>query len=257
MIILKSPAEINRIAKACEVLQEVFEGVSPLMQPGTPAREVDQFIEDAIRSRGGRPAFKGYSAGDGKPFPASSCISIDSEVVHGIPGNRTFKVGQIVGLDIGVELNGYFGDAARTFLIGDVKPRIKKLVEITLECLNRGIEAARAGNRLGDIGCAIQSYAEKHGYGVVRELSGHGVGKKLHEEPQIPNYGFSGRGTVLQKGMTLAIEPMINLGSHEVYSADDGWTVLTRDGKPSAHWEETIAITDGEPLILTRSNKVS
>jgi len=223
------------------------------MQPGANAHDIDQFIEDAIRSRGGRPAFKGYSAGDGIPFPASCCFSIDSEVVHGIPANRTIKSGQIVGLDIGVELDGFFGDAARTYLIGEVKPEIKKLVDVTKQCLDSGIQAARAGNKLGDIGFTIQSLAEKQGYGVVRELSGHGVGKKLHEEPQVPNYGLEGRGITLQVGMTLAIEPMINLGGREVYSANDGWTVLTQDGKPSAHWEETIAITDGDPLILTRS----
>ncbi len=222
------------------------------MVPGTLDRDVDQLIESRIRSRGAKPAFKGYKGPEGTPFPASSCISIDAEVVHGIPGNRILQSGQIVGLDIGVELDGYYGDCARTFLIGDVGEEIKRLVAVTRECLDKGISKTRVGNRLSDVSHAIQTWAEGKGYSVVRELSGHGVGKALHEEPQIPNFGLPGRGPKLLPGMTLAIEPMINLGTRDVTTCGDGWTVTTADGLPSAHWEETIVVTNGDPLILTR-----
>lgn len=252
MIILKNHLEIERIGRACSVLKQVFEDVTPVMVPGSRTRDVDRLVEESIRSRGGRPAFKGYPGPENIPFPASSCISIDDEVVHGIPSERLFEEGQIVGLDIGVELDGYYADAARTFLIGDVSAEVRRLVEITRQCLDRGIAQARAGHHLSDISNAVQSWAEKHGYSVVRELTGHGVGKALHEDPQIPNYGLPGRGPKLLPGMTIAIEPMINLGGREIVTDADGWTVLTADGLPSAHWEETIAITDGDPLILTR-----
>jgi methionyl aminopeptidase len=173
-------------------------------------------------------------------------------VVHGIPDDRILQNGQIVGLDVGVEYDGYYGDAARTFLVGKVPEEVQQLVRVTRECLDRGIQQARPGNRLSDISNAVQVFAESKGYSVVRELTGHGIGQSLHEEPQIPNYGLPGRGPSLQVGMTLAIEPMINLGSSGVVAGSDGWTVVTADGLPSAHWEETIAITDSDPLILTR-----
>ncbi|TKJ40407.1 type I methionyl aminopeptidase [candidate division LCP-89 bacterium B3_LCP] len=254
MITIKSKRDIEEIGKACEVLAEVFREVAPLMVPGARARDIDKFIEESIRRREGRPAFKGYTGADGIPFPASCCISIDAEVVHGIPGKRVFKEGQIVGLDVGVELNGYYGDAARTFLIGEVKQDIQRLIGITREALYHGIDKARKNNRLFDISHAVQTWSEKHGFSVVRELSGHGIGKSLHEEPQIPNYGSPGRGPHLHPGMVLAIEPMINFGEKEIITADDGWTVITSDGKPSAHWEETIVITEGDPLILTNGD---
>ncbi len=252
MIILKNQSEINRISKACAVLKDVFEEIKPHMVPGASTRDIDLLIENGIRQRGGRPAFKGYKGMDGIPFPASACISIDAEVVHGIPDKQILQSGQIVGLDIGVELDGFFGDAARTFLIGDVSDEVKRLVETTRQCLDLGIQQARVGNRLYDISSAIQTWAEKQGYSVVRELSGHGIGRSLHEEPQIPNFGMAGRGVQLRPGMTLAIEPMINLGKRGVITGDDGWTVVTQDGLPSAHWEETIVITEGDPRILTR-----
>jgi methionyl aminopeptidase len=252
MIIIKTKQEIERIGRACAILKQVFEEIAPLMIPGTRDRDVDQLIESRIRSCGARPAFKGYQGPDGIPFPASSCISIDAEVVHGIPANRIFQSGQIVGVDIGVELDGYYGDAARTYLIGNVPEEVERLVNVTRECLDKGIAKARVGNRLYDVSHAIQTWAEGKGYSVVRELSGHGVGKELHEEPQIPNFGLPGRGPKLLPGMTLAIEPMINLGKREVATGNDGWTVTTADGLPSAHWEETIVVTGGDPLILTR-----
>ncbi len=187
------------------------------MVPGSSARDIDLLIESGIRSRGGIPAFKGYKGADGIPFPASTCFSIDAEVVHGIPGDRVLESGQIVGLDIGVDLDGYFGDAARTYLIGDVSEDVKRLVTVTRESLDRGIAKARAGNRISDISHAVQNWAEGKGFSVVRELSGHGVGKR------------------------------------EVVTGSDGWTVRTLDNLPSAHWEETIVVTDGDPLILTRA----
>ncbi len=252
MIIIKNQQEIDRIARACAILKEVFEEVAPRMVPGTRAQDIDLLIENRIRRRGGIPAFKDYTGPDGIPFPANSCISIDAEVVHGIPGDRVLSSGQIVGLDIGVELDGYFGDAARTFLIGDVNEDFRRLVEVTKQCLDRGIKKARSGKRISDISHAIQTLAEENGYSVVRELSGHGVGIELHEEPQVPNWGLPGKGVRLRPGMTLAIEPMINLGTKDVTTGKDGWTVRTLDGLPSAHWEETIVVTDGDPLILTR-----
>ncbi len=256
MITLKNSHEIERIGNACEILKEIFREVAPLMVPGAHAGEIDRFIEEGIRSRGGRPAFKGLPNQEGVPFPASACISIDSEVVHGLPGRRILRSGQIVGLDIGVEYLGYYGDAARTYLIGEVTDSIRKLVQVARESLERGLERARKNRRLSDISFAIQSYVEKHGFSVVRELTGHGIGKSLHEDPQVPNYGLPGRGVKLQPGMVLAVEPMINLGRKEVETLDDSWTVVTRDNSPSAHWEETIVITDHDPLILTRDHEI-
>lgn len=252
MITIKSAPDIDGMRRACSILIDVFREVSPNMGPDAPARDIDRIIEESIHRRGGRPAFKGYKGANGIPFPASSCISIDDEVVHGIPGDRVFHTGQIVGLDIGVELQGYYGDAARTFLIGDVSTEVRQLVDVTREALYRGIQQARENGLLSDISHAIQTWAESHRFSVVRDLSGHGIGRALHEEPQVPNFGPPGRGPRLRAGMTLAIEPMINLGDRDVVTADDGWTVLTKDGLPSAHWEETIVVTEGDPLILTR-----
>lgn len=254
MITIKSQQEVERIGRACAIIKDVFREVAPLVVPGAAARDIDRFVEDGIVRRGGRPAFKGYVGPDGTPFPASTCISIDSEVVHGIPGDRVLRSGQIVGLDIGVELDGYYGDAARTFLIGEVPDRVRKLVQVVRESLYRGIRQARQGRRLSDISNAIQTWVEERGFSVVRELSGHGIGRSLHEEPQIPNFGLPGRGPILRAGMALAIEPMINLGGREVITASDGWTVETTDGSPSAHWEETIVVTTDVPKVLTRDD---
>jgi methionyl aminopeptidase len=255
MITLKSPPEIERIGRACQIVKEVFRDIAPLMQPGASAAEIDRRVEEGIRRRGGRPAFKGFPSPEGVPFPASVCLSINSEVVHGIPDGRVLESGQIVGLDIGVELAGYYGDAARTYLIGDIAEPLRKLVLAARESLARGIEQARRNYRLSDISHAIQAHVEKQGYSVVRELSGHGIGKSLHEDPQVPNFGLPGRGPKLQPGMVLAIEPMIALGRCEVITGRDGWTVETQDGSPSAHWEETVVVTDRDPLILTRDGE--
>jgi methionyl aminopeptidase len=252
MITLKNQQEIELIRRACEILKVVFREISPLMVPGGKAGDIDRLAEESIRRQGGRPAFKGFQGLEGLQYPASACISIEAEVVHGIPGKRIFQSGQIVGLDIGVELEGYYGDAARTFLIGEVSPERQKLVRVTRESLDRGIDQARKNRRLSDISHAIQAHVEKQGFSVVRELTGHGIGKSLHEDPQIPNYGLPGRGPKLQPGMVLAIEPMINLGRKEVATLQDGWTVITQDNLPSAHWEETVVVTDRDPLILTR-----
>ena len=226
------------------------------MVAGTVTGDIDRRVEESIRKKGGRPAFKGYKGPDGIPFTASTCISIDAEVVHGIPGRRCLTDGQIVGLDIGVELDGYYGDAARTFLIGQVDREIRNLVKVTREALYRGIQQAREGKQLSDVSHAIQTHAENQGFSVVRELSGHGIGKSLHEEPQVPNFGLPGRGPELKAGMALAIEPMINMGTKDVVTARDNWTVITADGLPSAHWEETIIVTEGDPLILTGDEKL-
>jgi methionyl aminopeptidase len=253
MITLKNQREIELIGRACQILKDAFQEVSPLMVPGTRAEDIDRAVEKAIRLRGGRPAFKGFIGVEpDSPFPASVCLSIGAEVVHGIPDGRVLQAGEIVGLDIGVEYQGYYGDAARTYLIGPVPEEAKRLVRVTLESLELGIDQARKGRRVSDISHAIQSHVERQGFSVVRELTGHGIGKSLHEDPQIPNFGGAGRGPKLQPGMVLAIEPMINMGGKDVVTLEDGWTIVTSDNLPSAHWEETVVVTDSDPLILTR-----
>ena len=219
---------------------------------GVTTQELDKIAEDYILSNNARPAFKGYSQAGSFDYPGSICSSIDDEVVHGIPGSRALKEGELLSIDVGVEKNGYYGDAALSVAVGNISPEKQKLMDVTERSLYLGIEQAVEKNRLGEISYAVQSYCESHGYSVVRDLCGHGVGKYLHEEPQIPNYGRKSNGPILKNGMTLAIEPMINMGSYKVFVADDGWTVLTLDGKPSAHFEHTIAIIEGKPEILTK-----
>ena len=215
--------------------------------PGALISDLDKKAENYIKSRGARPAFKGYMG-----FPSTLCISIEDAVVHGIPGDIELKEGQIVGIDCGAELNGYYGDHAKTFSIGKISTEKEKLVKITEESLYKGIEKAVSGNYVGDIGHAVQTHAESNGFSVVRELVGHGIGENLHEEPQVPNYGLPNQGYKLHSGMCIAIEPMINLGKREIYTAKDGWTILTVDGKASAHFEHTIAITEDGPEILSK-----
>ncbi|NMA51895.1 MAG: type I methionyl aminopeptidase, partial [Peptococcaceae bacterium] len=210
--------------------------------------ELDRLAEDFILKAGGTPAFKGLYG-----FPCSICASINEEVVHGIPSLRKLENGDIISIDVGAEINGYFGDSAVTLPVGDVSREALDLIKVTEECLYRGIEQARDGNRLYDISHAVQTWAEDHGYGVVRDYVGHGIGTKMHEDPQVPNFGRPGRGPRLKAGMTLAIEPMINMGTHEVRTLSNNWTVVTQDGKLSAHFEHTVAITDNEPEILTRT----
>ncbi len=250
MIIIKTDHEIEIMRKAGKILAGAFDAAGPLMKPGTVAQVVDMAVEEHIRGAGAVPAFKNYPNADGAPFPASVCFSIDAEVVHGIPAHQVLEAGMIVGLDIGVEYNGYFADSARTFAIGKIDADRRKLLDVTKTCLDLGIREARAGRHLSNISHAIQAHAEAHGCAVVRELVGHGIGRKLHEDPQVPNYGPPNRGPVLRKNMVLAIEPMINLGTHEVEMIGD-WQVLTKDRKPSAHFEHTVRVTDGDPEILT------
>ena len=252
MIYIKSKKEIDYIRESCKIVAETLQLVKRHIKPGISTLELDKIAEDYIRSNNGIPAFKGYSQAGSIDFPGSVCSSIDDEVVHGIPSSRKLKEGEIISIDIGVEKNGYFGDAALTVSVGNISQEKQNLVEVTEKSLYLGIEQAVAGNRTGDIGDAVQKYVEAKGFFVVRDLCGHGVGKYLHEEPQVPNYGNKGTGELLKNGMTIAIEPMINIGSHRVYVARDGWTVLTDNEKPSAHFEHTVAIMDGKPEILTK-----
>lgn len=233
---------------ASEILMGTFLMIDDLIEPGITTGELDNEIESYIRNREARPAFKGY-----RGFPASSCISINEVVIHGIPDGRKLKEGDIVGIDIGVEKNGCFSDSAYTFPVGEINAEKQKLLDCTEKALNRAIDEMVEGNRIGDISHAIQNTAESNGFNVVRQFVGHGVGKELHEDPPVPNFGQKGRGPRLKKGMTLAIEPMINAGDYKVEVLEDGWTVVTEDGKPSAHYEHTILITEDEPEIMTES----
>ena len=252
MILIKSSREIDLIRESCKIVAETLQLVKRNVRVGVTTQELDKIAEDYILSNNARPAFKGYSQAGSFDYPGSICSSIDDEVVHGIPGSRALKEGELLSIDVGVEKNGYYGDAALSVAVGNISPEKQKLMDITERSLYLGIEQAVEKNRLGEISYAIQFYCESHGYSVVRDLCGHGVGKYLHEEPQIPNYGRKSNGPILKNGMTLAIEPMINMGSYKVFVADDGWTVLTLDGKPSAHFEHTIAIIEGKPEILTK-----
>ena len=246
MVYTRSEREINMISKSCQIVADTIEMLSEYVIAGVSLIDLDNKAEEYIVSCGARPAFKGYMG-----FPSTLCVSIDDAVVHGIPHDGYLREGQIVGIDCGAELNGYYGDHARTFAVGDITDEKNKLMQITKESLYKGIEQAKPGNFVGDIGHAVQSHAESYGYSVVRELVGHGIGEKLHEEPQVPNYGNPNQGYKLHAGMCIAIEPMINLGSKEVYTAKDGWTIFTMDGQVSAHFEHTIAIKEDGPHILS------
>jgi len=247
MITKKSPREVGYMREAGRIVAGAFAELAPLIVPGITTRELDAVAEKYIRKEGARPAFKGLYG-----FPASICTSINEQVVHGIPGLRKLKNGDIISIDIGAEINGYFGDGTVTFPVGTPEDRVLELVRVTREALNIGIAQARPGNRLTDISHAVQTHVEHHGFSVVRDYVGHGIGAKMHEDPQVPNFGPPGRGPRLEPGMTLALEPMVNMGSYEVVTLDDRWTVVTRDGKPSAHFEHTILITEDGPEILTR-----
>lgn len=248
MISIKTEKELEIMRISSRLVAETFEYIGTFIKPGITTQEIDQRIEKFVVSQGGYPAFKGLYG-----FPASACISVDEEVVHGIPSpRRVLQGGEIVSIDVGVRYKGYHGDAAFTFAVGEVGEEKKRLMKITWEALFKGIKEAKAGNRLQDISATIQEYAESYGYSVVRELVGHGVGKKLHEDPQVPNYGKRGRGPLLKSGFTLAIEPMVNMGTKNVRTLQDGWTIVTGDRLPSAHYEHTVLILDGEPEILTK-----
>ncbi len=247
VIVLRSRREIEQLRKANAIVAEVFQELKRIIAPGVSTQELDRLAEAVILARGGIPAFKGY-----RNFPATLCVSINEEVVHGIPGPRKLKEGDLVSIDVGVNLNGYFGDAAITFPVGEVDPEAKRLLEVTEKALYLGIEKARAGNRLYDISHAIQTWVESHGFSVVRDFVGHGIGTNLHEDPQIPNFGLPHQGPKIESGMVFALEPMVNEGTYKVKVLSDGWTVVTADGKRSAHFEHSIAITDGEAEILSR-----
>ena len=246
MVYTRSEREINMISKSCQIVADTIEMLSEYVIAGVSLIDLDNKAEEYIVSCGARPAFKGYLG-----FPSTLCISIDDAVVHGLPHDGYLREGQIVGIDCGAELNGYYGDHAKTFAVGEISDEKNNLMQITKESLYKGIEQAKPGNYVGDIGHAVQSHAESYGYSVVRELVGHGIGEKLHEEPQVPNYGNPNQGYKLHAGMCIAIEPMINLGSKEVYTAKDGWTIFTMDGQVSAHFEHTIAIKEDGPHILS------
>lgn len=246
MVYTRSEREINMISKSCQIVADTIEMLSEYVIAGTSLIDLDKKAEEYIVSCGARPAFKGYMG-----FPSTLCISIDDAVVHGLPHEGYLREGQIVGIDCGAELNGYYGDHAKTFAVGEISDEKNNLMQITKESLYKGIEQAKPGNYVGDIGHAVQSHAESYGYSVVRELVGHGIGEKLHEEPQVPNYGNPNQGYKLHAGMCIAIEPMINLGSKEIYTAKDGWTIFTMDGQVSAHFEHTIAIKEDGPHILS------
>lgn len=246
MISIKSAKEIELMRIAGRIVAETHEKLKEVIRPGITTKELDIIAEEYIRKSGGLPAFKGYYG-----FPASICTSINEQVVHGIPGHVVLKDGDIIGIDIGAIYEGYYGDAARTHGIGEISSSARKLIQVTEGSFFAGIEYAREGNRLSDVSHAIQSYVESHGYSVVRDLVGHGIGKKMHEDPQIPNYGSAGRGPRLTAGMALAIEPMVNQGKYAVKTLIDGWTVVTADGSLSAHYENTILITNDAPELLT------
>lgn len=250
LLFLKSDEDIQKIRVSAQVLGRAHAEVAKLVEPGVTTKELDQVAEEFIRDHGGVPSFKNYLVGD-KRFPAALCISVNDVVVHGFPSNYRLKEGDIVSIDCGVQLNGFHADSAYTYPVGEVKPEVKALLRRTYESLYVGIEKAVVNGRVGDIGYAIQSYVESHRYGVVRELVGHGVGKYLHESPEVPNYGRRGQGPKLQEGMVLAIEPMITLGKKSVVQENDGWTIRTSDHLPAAHYEHTVAVRKGKPEILT------
>lgn len=247
MITIKTESEIERMRVSGKLTGNVLELLGKSIRAGMTTAELDKIAYDYIKSVGGEPSFLNYEG-----YPASTCISIDEKVVHGIPSDEVYvKEGQIVSVDVGVKFNGYHGDAARTFLVGEVAPEKKKLVEVTRECFFKAFEHLRPGIPLGDIGYYVQSHAEANGYGVVRALVGHGIGTEMHEDPSVPNYGRKGTGIRLKSGMCIAIEPMINMGTWQVKFLNDGWGVVTADGKPSAHYENTVVIIDDGAEILT------
>ena len=250
MVHIRTDREIDLIAASCQIVADTLEMLSEHIQPGANIIDLDKLAEEFIISRGARPAFKGYMG-----FPATLCVSVDDEVVHGIPNKRYLEEGQIVGIDCGAEKDGYYGDHAITFSVGNISNSRKKLMDTTKDCLMRGISEAKPGNYVSDIGFAIQSHAEKNGYSVVRELVGHGIGSDLHEEPQIPNYGQPKQGYKLSEGMCIAIEPMINMGNKDIKTDADGWTIRTLDGEVSAHFEHTVAITSEGPRVLSEVTK--
>jgi methionyl aminopeptidase len=253
MVICKSQAELEKMHQAGLIVWSALEKMRSMVKPGISTKDLDEFAEEYTAKQRARPAFKGY-----RGYPGSVCTSINQEIVHGIPSAaRKLREGDILSMDFGVELNGYFGDAALTVPVGKITPEREKLLRVTRESLDRAIEKVRPGNRLGDISAAVQQWVEKNGFSVVREFVGHGIGTKMHEEPQLPNYGAAGQGPRLQEGMVLAIEPMVNVGGPAVKVLKDDWTAVTADGSDSAHFEHTVAVTSNGPWILTRPREAT
>lgn len=247
MITIKSEREMEIMRRAGRIIGKLLSRIGAEVKPGVTTARLDRIAEDFIRAEGAVPAFKGYYG-----FPATICASINDEVVHGIPGSRALKEGDIIGIDVGAKLEGFYSDAARTFAVGKVDGEMRRLIEVAETALDKGIEAAVAGNRISDISHAVQTYVESHGFEVVRQYVGHGIGTQLHEEPQVPNFGKPHQGPTIKPGMALAIEPMVNAGTHQVVLGSDGWTVRTQDGRPSSHFEDTVLITGERTEILTR-----
>lgn len=246
MIIYKTPEEIEIMREAAQIVSRALGKIAERIEPGVTPLELDAIAEEYIRSQDAIPGFLGLY-----DFPNTLCISINDQVVHGIPNDQPLENGDIISVDCGAVYKGYYGDHAYTFEVGEVDAETKKLLQVTKECLDLGIAETKVGNRIGDIGFVIQQHAEKNGYGVVRDLVGHGLGKTMHEEPQVPNYGRRGRGKKIQNGLTIAIEPMINMGTEKVIQLDDNWTIVTEDGKPSAHFEHDVAVINGKPEVLS------
>jgi len=255
LITLKSVAAINKMRRAGRIVAEVLEKMREQVAPGVTTTELDELAEAIICKYDAIPSFKGYPPGSAHPFPASICASVNEELVHGIPGPRVLQEGDVISIDVGAIVDGYHGDAAITLPVGQISPQAQRLLEVTEGALYAGIAAARIGNRSGDISAAIQSYVERRGYEVVREYTGHGIGQKMHEDPQVPNYGQTGKGVRLRRGMTMALEPMVLAGDSSVRVMDNHWTVVSRDGKLTAHFEHSIVITDGDAEILTRLDR--
>lgn len=251
MIFLKTDDEIELLRQSNLLVGRALAEVAKLIKPGVTTLELDRVAEEFIRDNGAIPTFKGFPNQYGQPFPGSICASVNDQVVHGIPNDKPLQEGDIISVDCGTYMNGFCGDSAYTFCVGEVAPEVRELLKVTKEALYKGIENAVHGKRLGDIGSAVQDHCEKHAYGVVREFVGHGIGKEMHEEPPVPNYGKRGSGVLLKSGMCIAIEPMITLGSPQIYMEPDRWTIRTRDGKWAAHFEHTLAVRKGKAEVLS------
>ncbi|MCM1503712.1 MAG: type I methionyl aminopeptidase [Muribaculum sp.] len=246
MIYLKTPEELALMRDACDLVSRTLAEVAKHVAPGVTTFKLDNIAREFIRDNGGHPACLGYGG-----FPATLCIEVNEVVVHGFPSNYTLREGDIVGIDTVTELNGYNGDSCYTFAVGEVKPEVMNLLKVTKESLYKGIEACKVGNRIGDVSNAVQTYCERHGYSIVREMCGHGIGRSMHEDPEVPNYGRKGSGALIKNGMCICIEPMVNIGKRNIVIEKDGWTCRTRDRQPSAHYEHTVAMIDGKTEILT------
>ena len=248
-IVIKSPQEIATLREAGRINARALDAVRQLIRPGVTTAELDAAAEEVIRKHGAVPTFKGYPGP--YPYPASICVSINEQLVHGIPGKRKLQAGDVVSIDCGSTFEGFVGDSAFTIGVGEISPQAQRLIEITEQALYVGIKQMRANNRVGDVSAAIQEFVESSGFNVTREYTGHGVGRQMHEGPQVPNYGIAGRGQILRQGMTIALEPMVLVGTSQTRVLPDQWTVVSADGSLTAHWEHSVAITDGDALILT------